>query len=218
MDIDHNKIRIFKDRIRIFFIIYFFGEEYHDPNRPDCCKVMQTEVKIQKLDFLLRNPDYLAYELMELLKTSTIKKSEIKDEIKQIFIENEPEVRRLEMERFFFGAYEDIDQVIAFLMSCGFIKYASERDTSLRVIKKSYYVTKEADQKMTENLENLEMLKWYVRRCQLIKKYFGDFSGSDLKALQYQIDEYKNTSYKEYITDIQELVKNQFFKEFGETL
>ncbi|TYA14750.1 hypothetical protein FRY98_03475 [Paenibacillus faecis] len=218
MEIDYSKIRLYKDRIRIFFIIYFFGEDYHDPRRPNCSKVLHTEVKIQKLDFLLRNPDYLAYELMELLKTGTIKKAEIKDEIIKIFVENEPEVRRLEMEKFFFGAYEDIDQVIAFLISCGFIEYASERDTNLRVIKKSYYVTKEADQKMTENLKNLEMLKWYVKRCELIKKYFGDFSGSDLKALQYQIDEYRNTSYKEYITDIQELVKNQFFKEFGENL
>lgn len=218
MDIDYSKIRIYKDRIRIFFIIYFFGEEYNDPSHPNCCKVLHTEVKIQKLDFLLRNPDYLAYELMELLKTGTVRKAEIRDEIKKIFAENEPEVRRLEMERFFFGAYEDIDHVIAFLISCGFIEYTSERDSNLRVIKKNYYVTKEADQKMNENYKNLEMLNWYVERCELIKKYFGDFSGSDLKALQYQIEEYRNTSYKEYINDIQELVKNQFFKEFGEKL
>ncbi|WP_068773774.1 hypothetical protein [Paenibacillus sp. FJAT-26967] len=218
MDIDYGKIRLYKDRIRIFFIIYFFGEECQDSSRPNCCKVLQSEVKIQKIDFLLRNPDYLAYELLELIKTGTVSKTEIRDVIKKIFVDNEPEVRRLEMEKFFFGAYEDIDHVIAFLISCGFIEYSSERDTSLRVIKKSYYVTDEADEKMAENLKSLGLSNWYVNRCGLIKKYFGDYSGSNLKALQYQIEEYRNTSYKEYITDIQELVKKQFFKEFGESL
>ncbi|MFS0723676.1 hypothetical protein [Paenibacillus sp. 1P07SE] len=218
MDIDYNKIRLYKDRIRIFFIIYFFGEDYQDSRRQNCCKVLHSEVKIQKIDFLLRNPDYLAYELLELLKLGIVDKTEIRDVIKKIFVENEPEVRRLEMEKFFFGAYEDIDQVIAFLISCGFIEYTSERDISLRVIKKSYYVTKEADEKMIENLKSLEVLNWYVKRCELIKRYFGDYSGSSLKALQYQIDEYRNTSYREHISDIQELVKNQFFEEFGENL
>ncbi|MNW54763.1 hypothetical protein D3C74_323800 [compost metagenome] len=218
MDIDYSKIRVYKDRIRIFFIIYFFGEDYQESSRPNCCKVLHSEVRIQKIDFLLRNPDYLAYELLELIRTGRVNKTEIRDVIKKIFVDNEPEVRRLEMEKFFFGAYEDIDQVIAFLMSCGFIEYSSERDKSLRVIKKSYYVTNEAHEKMIENLKSLEMLNWYVNRCGVIKKYFGDYSGSNLKALQYQIDEYRNTSYKEYISDIQELVKSQFFEEFGENL
>ncbi|MFH5181583.1 hypothetical protein ACHHV8_02510 [Paenibacillus sp. TAB 01] len=218
MDIDYSKIRVYKDRIRIFFILYFFGEDYQESSRPNCCKVLHSEVRIQKIDFLLRNPDYLAYELLELIRTGSVNKTEIRDVIKKIFVDNEPEVRRLEMEKFFFGAYEDIDQVIAFLISCGFIEYSSERDKSLRVIKKSYYVTNEAHEKMIENLKSLEVLNWYVNRCGVIKKYFGDYSGSNLKALQYQIDEYRNTSYKEYISDIQELVKSQFFEEFGENL
>lgn len=218
MDIDHGKIRQYKDRIRIFFIIYFFGEDYKGTEQPKCCKVLHTEVKIQKLDFLLRNPDYLAYELLELLENEGIDRTEIRDVIKDIFAEKEPEVRRLEMEKFFFGAYEDIDQVIAFLVSCGFIQYVSQCDKKLRVINKSYFVTREADNKMKENLKSIDALNWYVMRCSLIKRYFGDYSGTKLKALQYQIDEYKNTSYKEYISDIQALVKQKYYEEFGEKL
>lgn len=218
MEIDYSKIRQYKDRIRIFFIIYFFGEDYKGTEHPKCCKVLHTEVKIQKLDFLIRNPDYLAYELLELIETEGVDKTEIGNVIKDIFAKKEPEVRRLEMEKFFFGAYEDIDQVIAFLVSCGFIEYISERDNKLRVIKKSYFVTREAENKIKENLKSIDALDWYVSRCELIKKYFGDYSGTNLKALQYQIDEYKNTFYKEYINDIQELVKQKYYKEFGETL
>ena len=36
--------------------------------------------------------------------------------------------------------------------------------------------------------------------------------------MQYGIEEYKNTTYKEYIGDIQELVKEEFKALFGEVL
>jgi hypothetical protein len=71
-------IRVYKDRIRIFFILYFFSENYNDPRYPSLKKVFRTEVKLQKIDFLLRNPDYLAYELLALAKTNQADKSEIK--------------------------------------------------------------------------------------------------------------------------------------------
>lgn len=218
MEIDYNMIRRYKDRIRIFFIIYFFGEDYNESKYSDCCKVLNTEIKIQKVDFLLRNPDYLSYQLIELIDRDDVNREEIKDIVKEIFRCEEPEIRRLEMERFFFGAYEDIDEVIVFLKSFGFIRYESERDTKLRTIKKKYYLTIKAKNKMEDNLNNVPALQWYVRRCELIKKYFGDYSGSQLKSLQYQIEEYRDTVYKEYINSIQEKVRYIYYKEFGEVL
>lgn len=218
MGIDYNVVRKYKDRIRIFFIIYFFGEDYNESKYSDCCKVLNTEVKIQKIDFLLRNPDYLAYQLIDLMDRSGVNREEIKNIVKEIFRCEEPEIRRLEMERFFFGAYEDIDEVIVFLKSFGFIRYESERDTRLRTIKKKYYLTNKAKNKMEDNLNNIPALQWYVRRCELIKKYFGDYSGSELKSLQYQIEEYRDTVYKEYIHSIQEKVRDMYYKEFGEVL
>ena len=218
MGIDYNVVRKYKDRIRIFFIIYFFGEDYNESKYSDCCKVLNTEVKIQKIDFLLRNPDYLAYQLIDLMDRSGVNREEIKNIVKEIFRCEEPEIRRLEMDRFFFGAYEDIDEVIVFLKSFGFIRYESERDTRLRTIKKKYYLTNKAKNKMEDNLNNIPALQWYVRRCELIKKYFGDYSGSELKSLQYQIEEYRDTVYKEYIHSIQEKVRDMYYKEFGEVL
>lgn len=218
MNVDYNEIRMFKDRIRIFFIIYFFSESYCGSDYSDCCRVLHTELKIQKIDFLLRNPDYLSYELLELCKDKEIDRLEIKNVIKEIFNQKEPEIRRLEMEKFFFGAYEDIDQVIAFLVSVGFVVYVSGRDNQMRTIRKSYYVTKVANEKMQNNIKNMEELNWYVKRCKLIQKYFGDYSGTDLKALQYEITEYKNTSYREYICSIEEQVRQKYYEEYGEKL
>ncbi len=218
MNIDYDELRMYKDRIRIFFIIYFFSESYNDQQYDDCCRVLYSEVKIQKLDFLIRNPDYLCFELLELCYRSDIDKKEIKEIIKNIFYSHEPQIRRLEMEKFFFGAYEDIDHVIAFLVSVGFIRYKSQRNSILKLTEKSYYVTNLADEKIRLIMNNAPHLKWYMERCLLIKKYFGEYSGTQLKNLQYKIDKYRDTTYKEYIQDIEDLVRQKYCEEFGEIL
>ncbi len=218
MNIDHEELRMYKDRIRIFFIIYYFSEPYNEQLCADCCRVLHTEVKIQKIDFLMRNPDYLCFELLELCKRNDIDKKEIKEIIKNIFSSHEPQVRRLEMERFFFGAYEDIDHVIAFLVSVGFLRYKSQMNRVLKQTEKSYYVTNLADEKIRLIMNDAPYLKWYIDRCLLIKSFFGEYSGTQLKNLQYKIDRYRDTTYKEYIQDIEDLVRQKFYEEFGENL
>lgn len=216
--VDFSEIRKYKDRIRIFYIIYFFSEIYDGAEYNDCCKVLHTEVKIQKIDFLIRNPDYLCFELLELCKKNDIDKKNIRKIIKDIFYSHEPEIRRLEMEKFFFGAYEVIDDVITFLVTVGFIKYKVERNKVLKLTKKSYYVTKLADEKMKLPMDDMPYIKWYLDRCLLIKEYFGEYTGTQLKNLQYKIDEYRDTTYREYIKNIDDLVKEKYFEEFGEIL
>lgn len=218
MDINYEELRMYKDRIRIFFIIYYFSETFNDPQYKDCCRVLHTEVKIQKLDFLIRNPDYLCFELLEQCNRNDSAKKKIKEIIKNIFYSHEPQIRRLEMERFFFGAYEDIDYVIAFLVSVGFIKYKFQRNSVLKLTEKSYYVTNLADEKIRLIMDDVPYLKWYMERCLLIKQYFGEYSGTQLKNLQYKIERYRDTTYKEYIQNIEDLVRQKYYEEFGEIL
>lgn len=215
---DYDIIRKYKDRIRIFLIIYFFSEPCSDSEFLDCCRVLHTEVKIQKLDFLIRNPDYLCFLLLELCNQKDIGKLEIKGIVENIFHSHEPKIRRLEMEKFFFGAYEDIDEVISFLYSVGFVKFKMKRNSILKLTEKSFYITNFADKKMKTYVDNASYLKWYIDRCLLIKKYFGDYSGTQLKNIQYKIDQYRDTTYKEYIQGIEELVEQKYNEIFGESL
>lgn len=216
--VDFDEIRKYKDRIRIFYIIYFFSEMYAGSENEDCCKVLNTEVKIQKLDFLIRNPDYLCFELLAVCNRNDVDKNEIKQIVKNIFCSHEPQIRRLEMERFFFGAYEDIDEVIAFLVTVGFIKYKVQRNSVLKLTEKRYYVTNLADEKMKLPMDTTPYLKWYLERCLLIKKYFGEYTGTQLKNLQYKIEQYRDTTYREYIRNIDDLVRQKYYEEFGEML
>ena len=122
------------------------------------------------------------------------------------------------MERFFFGAYEDIDDVIGFLKSIGFISFTSKKSTDLKTIEKQYFVTQHAISKANSAISNLSALEWYAKRCELIKKYFGNLSGSQLKVSQYQIEEYRNTSFKKFIGEISETVKSDYYSIFNEQL
>jgi hypothetical protein len=216
---ENEKIRTHKDRLRIFLILYVFSDPYTDTELPNVRKIFQSEQRIQKIDFLLRNPDYLCHELLEKAKSNSSLKAEIKAVVRNIFATKEPTIKRLEMEKFFFGAYEDIDDVIAFLKGIGFIDFSSKRRADLKTtIEKKYFITQYAIDKFESVIGSLPSIEWYVNRCNLIKKYFGDLSGSQLRISQYQIDEYKNTSYNEYIGSINGIVSSEFYNLYSEIL
>jgi DNA-binding PadR family transcriptional regulator len=180
--------------------------------------LFKSEVRIQKIDFLIRNPDYLAYELLIIAKQQSSLKIEIKKIVKSILEEKEPLIRRLEMERFFYGAYEDIDDVIAFLKSIGFVEFSSKKSRDLRTIEKHYYITDLAIENFENKKDKMDALKWYINRCDIIRTYFGDLKGTDLKVSQYKIDEYRNTSYNDYISSIYSMVLDQYQNLYKESL
>lgn len=215
---DEDIIKIYKDRLRIFLILYFFSEEYTDPLNPTYKKLFTGETKIQKIDFWLRNPDYFSHELLKIAQNDTSKKSEIKDIIKNIFDNKEPIIRREEMEKFRFGAYQDIDNVIAFLDGIELIKFSSKSATDLTVRDKKYYITELAIHKIENNITSLPFLTWYVDRCQLIKKYFGDKSGTQLKNQQYELDQYRYTVSGTHFENIFSLVNQEFYNLYNEQL
>lgn len=213
-----DEIKKYKDRLRIFLILHVFSEEYDDAEHPMRKKVFESEMRIQKLDFLLRYPDYLCHELLSLAKNDDALKLEIKNIVKNIYAHDEPTVRKEEMLRFFFGAYEDIDNIIAFLKSINFIHFESKKRTDLKTATKKYYITDTAISKFNEGIEDLPALHWYINRCELIKKYFGNLSATQLKVSQYQVKQYSETSFNEYIGDINKQVKIEYFELYSEEL
>ncbi|MFB6466458.1 hypothetical protein ACE38V_06480 [Cytobacillus sp. Hz8] len=215
--------RSYRDRLRILLIIYFFSQNINEEEKEKSYyqKEFKSEVRIQKIDFLIRYPDYLAYELLDLLQYPKFEdyKEDIKANVKAIFGNKEPDIRREDMLRFFYGAYEDIDHIIAFLVSIGFIEYSSKRNLAGRVFEKVYYLTEYGVSKIErEILIGLEKAKWYESRCNLIKKYFGDLSGTELKVRQYEHEEYRATPLNQYIKGIQEDVRSKYQDIFGEEI
>jgi hypothetical protein len=73
---EERKITEYKDRFRIFLILCGFSEYYNDRAQPSYKRLFKSEVRIQKFDFLIRNPGYLAYELLGIVKKDPTKSAE----------------------------------------------------------------------------------------------------------------------------------------------
>ena len=209
----------YQSRLRVLLILHFFSKPYHDELKPSRKSIFETEVKIQKIDFLLRYPDYLAYEILSLVNEGELQKSsEIKDVVSHIFKAKEPVIRKQEMERFFFGAYEDLADIIAFLQAFGFVEYESEKSASGKNIGKKYFVTEFGEERIKRGILEVSAVSWYAERCQLIREYFGELSGSDLKVRQYQIRKYKDTPLNQHIDSIEEETKEMYLNIYKEAL
>ncbi|PWS32262.1 hypothetical protein [Pedobacter paludis] len=216
---EENLNKKYRDRLRILLIIYFFSEPFQDNDKPKVIARLKSEVKVQKLDFLIRYPSYLCYELMlKMNEDSSIDRSEIKKLVGEIIDSHEPEIRTIDMRKFLYGAWENLDKTINFLKSHGLIDFESKIDSSLKQYNKEYFLTSFGKQKVENGLNTISGLKWYSDRCAIIKKYFGDLKGSELKALQYGHTQYKDAMINQYIHDIAEEAKNMFNKEFNEAL
>lgn len=204
-----------RDKLRIFLVIYFFSDKYDDVENPQWVRLLKGETKIQKIDFLIRYPSYLCYELMNL---KNVDASEIKIIVKAIFDSKEPEIRRIDMQRFFFGAWESIDEIISFLESHGLIKFFSRKSSDDRVIDKEYFITHLGSEKIEKGLQELNFLNWYKERCALISKYFGDLKGTELRVNQYSHPEYASTPIGEYIKDIEARTRELFTNKYSEPI
>ena len=212
-------LKKFRDRLRITVILYTFSEALENATNNRVSE-FRTEIKIQAIDFLLRYPDFLSRELIDLLEQDLKKDdTEIKSVVKEIFKNQEPEIRVEEMEKFFHGAYESIDDIIAFLISIDFIEYESKKRRDGKEYDKIYYLTKLGKEKIENNLKSIPSVKWYFDRCALIKAHLGQFNGTELKKRQYRyVDEYADIPYRNKIKQLHEKVKTAFSKRFKEEL
>lgn len=213
------KMAPYKERLRILLILYFFSEAYTNDLEPDLAKVFYSEVKIQKIDFLLRYPSYLCFELLRLhQETGVPTAADAQQLVSTIFQNGEPELRTDEMKRFFFGAYQDLDDIIGFLKSVGLVDFRKQTSLGLKDIRKAYFLTQVGVQKIEQGLANVPAAGWYFSRCALIKRYFADASGTQLKNRQYAIEEYRETPLGDYIQDIENSVRAEYFTLFNSRL
>src|SRR5690606_19822890 len=87
-------------------------------------RYLTPEYYLQKLDFLLRYPAYLSYELVELHRLGIAAASDaeaVKDEVRRILREREPELLTSPFRRFWHGAYENLDRVEAWWHARGLV-------------------------------------------------------------------------------------------------
>lgn len=86
----------------------------------DVICVLRAQSRLQALEFWMRNPDYLANELLTEFEASG--ERDLLTIAQRIFDDREPDLRRLPMVRYLFGAFEPLDNALAILRAADLVR------------------------------------------------------------------------------------------------
>ncbi len=153
----------------------------------------------------MRNPDYLAAELLDLF-AETKDKSYYKA-AQVILDDEEPDLRRVPMVRYFFGAYERLDDALSLLRSRDLIRITGTKGAKNKVLETDFVLTKSGYDVCSTAVSQEPILQWYADRAALVAKIAGPMGGTALKQKQYQRASYAETKLGGVIPAITEDVR-----------
>ncbi|WP_217697759.1 hypothetical protein [Mycobacterium sp. D16Q16] len=184
-----------QDAVRLLLLIDGAAEALpgaipDDDALADAVGVVEGQTRLQKLDFWLRNPDYLADELLNDYETSG--EPRLLELAAQILDSEEPEVRRYPMLRHHFGAYEPLDDALAVLRSAGLV-VRRRRGQVGHTSRHDYYLLSRGRDVAQTVVAEAPPFRYYVDRVQLVLDLADGRGGNDLKKRQYLQLEYAST-------------------------
>ncbi|MET8700730.1 hypothetical protein ABZW10_17925 [Kitasatospora sp. NPDC004723] len=204
MDEDYDGDR-FSDAIRLLLLIAAVADPLDEAGKAtapeNAVGVLRAESRLQKLDFWLRNPDYLADELLNDYERSH-------EEIllglaADILDSDEPEVCAIPMLRYLFGAFEYLDLALSVLVAPRLL-VITQRRTDDRVLQDNYFLTAKGQQVAQQASERFPELAWYTERALLVRA-LAEATGHSAVALrrrQYLQRDYAETPLNETIPSI----------------
>jgi hypothetical protein len=171
---------------------------------PDVVAVLHAQSRLQALDFWMRNPDYLANELLNEFESSG--DQALLDLVKHIFDDREPDLRRLPMIRYHFGAFEPLDNALAILRAADLI-IVRRSGAPGQVREHLYLLTQKGRMAMDTLASSAAELTWYRERARIVARVAGATGGAALKDRQYLQREYAQTELNRVIAPVAERVQ-----------
>ena len=199
-----NSLTHHQNAIRLLFILIYGSEKLLDVHHSGAEGVFKSEMRLHAMDFWVRYPDYLAYELISIFRetheVSLLKQAEA------IFEDQEPDLRRIQMIRWRFGAYDKVDNTLSVLLSKGLIRLEDKRN--ITGVQEHHYLLMPSAYSLESDIEQeFPVLGWYKERAKLVSKIAGKRGGKALKDRQYEHITYANTTGGSIIQPITEEVR-----------
>lgn len=203
-----------QDAVRILMLIDKAAEPVSgqtlattDPPLATAVGVVRTQVRLQKLDFWVRNPDYLANELLNDYQDGD-QDATLLQMAGEILDSEEPELRRYPMLRYLFGAYEDLEDALSVLRQADLV-IRRKKGRPGHVTRTDYYVTKAGEILAARIRKDYPDLAWYSTRAALVVFLSDGQGATTLKDRQYLVDEYINTPHGARIPSITERARRR---------
>ncbi|MGI5243118.1 hypothetical protein [Dactylosporangium sp. CA-139066] len=178
---DASQVRrasLWQDAVRLLLLLDAaakpVGDDLDAP--PDAEGVVRTQVRLQKLDFWVRYPDYLANELLNDYEADP-ESPGLVDEAERILTSREPDLRRFPMLRHRFGAFEDLNDAMAVLVERGLARTRQRLGTS-RVLQHNYYLLEQGRTTAAGIVEAAPALDWYVGRTRTVVNLVDGLGGT----------------------------------------
>ncbi|EMI7478269.1 MULTISPECIES: hypothetical protein [Providencia] len=197
------------DALRILFILKAGGSPIISEENDEVL-VFKGEQRLQAFDFWMRNPDYLAAELIDLYhKTKEYKYYKI---AKKILDDEEPDLRRIPMIRYLFGAYERLDDALSILRYRDLIRITGNKRSDGKVAETDFILTCLGSDLCSNAILQEPSLRWYEERSLLVAEVAGDMGGTALKHRQYERTTYAKTKLGGVIPSIVNEISEQLAK------
>ncbi|WP_238260504.1 hypothetical protein [Methylobacterium mesophilicum] len=178
----------------------------------DVVGVLRAQSRLQALDFWIRYPDYLANELVNEFEKTGV--DDNLDLARRIFDDREPDLRRLPMIRYHFGAFEPLHNPLSILRSRDLVRQHRHGEPG-HVTETWYLLTTTGREAMNQLADAAVELAWYRDRAMIAARIAGAAGGSALKDRQYLQEEYAATPLKGMIPSIADRVRARL-KELSE--
>jgi hypothetical protein len=128
-------------------------------------------------------------------------------EVEAIFAAREPDLRHIPMVRYFFGAFEPLDDALAILRHRDLVRVRKIGVPGQRTQDHLYLLTKAGHDAMQTLPKLGEELAWYEKRARLVARIAGGAGGKALKGRQYLEEAYANTERGKLIAPIRAKVE-----------
>ncbi|MFM0009162.1 hypothetical protein [Paraburkholderia sediminicola] len=155
--------RHYRDALRMLFILARAGEPLTESATvPGALAVVDSQKKLQKLDFWVRNPDHFAYALLKAYEEQ--EDAGLLALAKSIADSKEPEIRRDAMLKYLYGAYEPLDTALAPLFSYGMASSVRNGKTKQRM----YFLLPKGQEVADRMAAEVQEAQWYSARTTVI--------------------------------------------------
>lgn len=200
--------------IRLLVLLSRCGEKPTDSDPPGMASVVRSELRLQATDFWLRNPDYLADELITLVESGAVDESYLS--VAQGLLDDpEPDLRYYPMPKWLHGAYEPLDDAFSLLETYG-LATAVRRGTPGQNVSQSQFFLTDAGAAAAATLAQDPVLGWYLTQVELVALVAGDDVGKRLKDRQYLQATYANTELGLNIASIADRVRERLAAHAGD--
>jgi hypothetical protein len=172
-------------------------------------KVIQSLSLLIKIDFWIRNPDYLADELLSEIEQHRQPPS-LLNRVASMIGGKAPTLHRYPMAKYPYGAYERPDNALALLASHKLIRHLRTSDTVKA--RRDYYLLEKGSEAVATMRTEVPILSWYDQQADSVALLPEARMGSAARRRQYEQPEYEQTPWGAVIPEITGRVRERAFK------